>query len=102
MATSKKVSDAPADSTPDTKEERSVRDINFDDARETSRINHENDVKQNSVGGYEGVEVREAKPVEVINPVRNPATGELETDTRTVKKTPEEVITSADTSAEDK
>jgi hypothetical protein len=72
--------------------DKSTQDINFDAARETARINHENDVKQNTVDGNEGVEVREGKPVEVINPVRNQATGELEDDTRTLKQSPEEAL----------
>ena len=73
-------------------EARSTQDINFDQARETARVNAERDAEQNTVGGYDGVEVREGKPVEVINPVRNPATGELEDDTRTIKSTPEEQV----------
>lgn len=73
-------------------DERSTRDRNFDEARETARRNHENSVAQNTHEGTEGVEVRDLKPVEVINPVLNPATGELEDDTRTIKKTPEEEV----------
>lgn len=69
-----------------------ARTRNFDQARETARINHENGVKQNTVSGNEGVQVRDAQPKEVINPVRNPATGELEDDTRTLKQTPEEAV----------
>lgn len=77
---------------PKKSQEVSTREANFDQARETARINHENHVERNTVDGNEGVEVREAKPVEVINPVRNAATGELEDDTRTLKQTPEEAV----------
>lgn len=77
-----------------------ARKANFESARETARINHERDVNENTVGGYEGVEVRDAQPKEVINPVRNPATGELEDDTRTLKQTPEEQVGADD--SEDK
>lgn len=80
----------------DTSDNLSTQEKNFDAARETARINHENDVKQNTVDGNEGVEVREAKPIEVINPVRNAATGELEDDTRTLKQTPEEAVGAED------
>ena len=82
MAKSKKAEDA----------DKSVQDINFDQARETARVNHERDTKQNVVDGTDGVEVRDLKPVEVINPVRNPATGELEDDTRTLKQSHEEAL----------
>lgn len=78
-----------------------ARKQNFDSARETARVNHERDVNQNTVGGYEGVEVRDSQAKEVINPVRNPATGELEDDTRTLKQSPEEQV-GADESAKDK
>lgn len=78
-----------------------ARKRNFESARETARVNHERDVEQNTVGGYEGVEVRDAQAKEVINPVRNPATGELEDDTRTLKQSPEEQV-GADESAKDK
>lgn len=88
MATSKK-SDAPVPEN----DTRTTQEVNFDAARETSRINHERDVAANTVSGNEGVEVREAKVVEVINPVRDQATGELQDDTRTLKETPEEIIT---------
>lgn len=89
MATQdKKATDAPKVAAPD----RDAQDKNFENARKTAAINHENDVNQNVVGGYEGVEVREAKPVEVINPVRNASTGELEDYTRTLKQSPEEVV----------
>lgn len=70
----------------------STQERNFDNARKTAAINHENDKNQNTVDGNEGVEVRELKPVEVINPVRNGATGELEDDTRTLKQTPEQAL----------
>lgn len=73
-------------------EERSTQDINFDNARETARINHEAGVNQNITDGKDGVEVRELKPVEVINPVRNGVTGELEDDTRTLKQSHEEAL----------
>lgn len=69
-----------------------TQDKNFDAARETARINHENEVQRNTTDGNDGVEVRDAKPVEVINPVRNSATGELEDDTRTLKQSPEEAL----------
>ena len=78
--------------TEDKSDKRSTQDVNFDNARETARVNHEKDTNQNLSGGYEGVEVREVKATEVINPVRNPATGELEDDTRTLKQSPEEVV----------
>lgn len=82
MATSKKAEDT----------DKSVQDQNFDQARETARINHENSTKQNVVDGNDGVEVRDLQAVEVINPVRNPATGELEDDTRTLKQSHEEAL----------
>lgn len=74
--------------------ERTTQEINFDNARETARVNHEaNTVEnENSVGGYDGVEVRPLEQVEVINPVRNQVTGELEDDTRTVKLSDEEAV----------
>lgn len=71
---------------------RTAQEINFASARETAQRNHENDVKQNLTGGYDGVEVREAKNTEVINPVRNASTGKLEDDTRTIKTSPEEAV----------
>ena len=71
---------------------RTTQEINFDNARETARVNAENDKNQNTVEGYEGVEVRPLENVEVINPVRNPATGKLEDDTRTLKQSPEEQV----------
>lgn len=79
------------------KQEKSVRELNFDQARETARVNHEKHTAQNVVDGNEGVEVRDLKPVEVINPVRNASTGELEDDTRTLKQSHEEAV-GADTS----
>lgn len=82
MATSKKAEDT----------EKSVQEQNFDQARETARVNHEKHVEQNVVDGNDGVEVRDLKPIEVINPVRNPATGELEDDTRTLKQSHEEAL----------
>lgn len=72
--------------------EKTTQEKNFDAARETARINHENSVKQNTVNGNEGVRVKEGGPVEVINPVRNQATGELQEDTRTLKQSPEEAL----------
>src|SRR5690349_12401029 len=72
--------------------DKSVQDLNFDQARETARINHERDTEQNVVDGNDGVEVRDLQAVEVINPVRNPATGELEDDTRTLKQSHEEAL----------
>ncbi len=94
MATQdKKATDAPKVAAPDRDAQRQdAQDKNFENARKTAAINHENDVNQNLVGGCEGVEVRDAKPVEVINPVRNASTGELEDDTRTLKQSPEEVV----------
>lgn len=73
---------------------KSTQETNFDNARETARINHEANTAENAnnVSGYEGVEVREARNIEVINPVRNQVTGELEDDTRTVKLSDEEVV----------
>lgn len=83
---------------------QSAQDANFASARETAVKNHEADVQQNISGGYDGVEVREGKTVEVINPVRNPISGELESDTRVVEQTDEEVVgaTSAEDSSEAK
>lgn len=95
MATKGKATPAKADHEGERareRDQRTAREINFEQARETSRVNHENDEKQNVVGGYDGVEVREGKNVEVINPVRNQATGKLEDDTRVVKTTPEEEV----------
>lgn len=82
----------------ESKEEKSTQEKNFDAARETAQRNHDNHVKQNTVDGNEGVEVRELKPVEVINPVRNNATGELEDDTRTLKQSHEEALGLEDSS----
>lgn len=101
MATTKKAQAKEAEAP------RTVQEINFDNARETAARNAENDKNQNTVDGNEGVEVRPLENVEVINPVRNPATGELEDDTRTLKQTPEEQVgaTSAEakgTKTEDK
>ena len=83
---------AKANETKKSDKEVSVQDRNFENARKTALINHEQGVKQNTVDGNEGVEVREVKAPEVINPVRNQATGELEDDTRTLKQTPEQAL----------
>ena len=101
MATSKKAEVA------ETTEARSTQDINFDNARKTAQVNHDANVleNENSVGGYDGVEVRPLEQVEVINPVRNNATGELEDDTRTIKLSDKEAVSGSDsevTSEEDK
>lgn len=87
------------DSTKKEDTKKSVQEANFDNARETAQINHDKSVKQNASDGNEGVEVRELKAIEVINPVLNPSTGKLEDDTRTLKQSHEEAL-GLDTKAE--
>lgn len=73
-----------------------AQDQNFANAAELARVNSAKEAEQNVVGGYDGVEVRDLQAKEVINPVRNSVTGELETDTRGIEVSDIDAVTGAD------
>lgn len=81
-----------ADTKKNSEDRKSVRETNFDNARKTAALNHERHDEQNMTDGNDGVEVRPLEPIEVINPVRNSATGELEDDTRVLKQSHEQAL----------